>query len=115
MDTITSTIQFILAHIDWLGSTLSLSGWFIMARNKFIALLVLICANAIWFGWSLQKDVLSLSIASFIFILLNIRTTYTWAVAEKAKPTQYQDPSYLLLKRGLHRLGIRSRKPDANL
>ena len=92
---------FILSHIDWLGVFFSLLGWFLMARNRFYALLILCCSNIVWLSWSVMTNVISLGFLSICFMILNIRTIFEWIKTEKLKPIAFQDKSYLQLKQFL--------------
>jgi len=96
-------LQIIVSHIDWLGVFFSLLGWFIMARNRFYALLILCCSNIVWLTWSIKTNVLSLGFLSISFMLLNMRTIYEWIKSEKVKPIEFQDKSYLNLKKLLNK------------
>ncbi|MFT3947835.1 MAG: hypothetical protein QM763_12775 [Agriterribacter sp.] len=94
-------MKFILLHIDWLGVCLSLLGWFLMAKKRFYALIVLCFANLVWLSWAIMTSVASLGFLQVCFMILNLRTIYEWIKTEKSKPVDFQDKSFLLLKNWL--------------
>lgn len=91
-------MSVIFKHIDWLGVLLSLFGWFLMARQRFIALLVLIFANVIWFTWGFTTNVPSIMFLQVSFMLLNFRTIYEWLKTEAKKPDEFRYKCYKFLK-----------------
>jgi hypothetical protein len=64
--------------MDWLGVCLSLLGWFLMARHRFLALAVLLAANGAWIAWAAPLHVWSLVTLQLCFIVLNIRALREW-------------------------------------
>ncbi len=91
-------MQIILKHIDWLGVFLSLSGWFLMGKRRFFAILVLILTNIVWLTWALTNNVYSMMVLSTCFIILNVKTIINWIKDEKKKPLDFQDKTFIRLK-----------------
>lgn len=78
--------------------SLSIIGWLLMAKQRFIALFVFIFANSTWLIWSTNSKIYSLAILQVFFIFLNIRTIISWINTEKEKNVSEQEKSYRLIK-----------------
>ena len=65
--------------MDWLGVFLSLLGWFFMAKNRHMAMIVLLAANVVWIIWAVPLSLWSLVTLQVCFMGLNIRTTLEWS------------------------------------
>jgi hypothetical protein len=64
--------------MDWFGASLSLLGWFLMARHRNKALPVLLTANCAWIAWAAPLHIWSLAALQVCFIILNIRALQEW-------------------------------------
>jgi hypothetical protein len=92
-------MSVIFNHIDWLGVFLSLFGWFLMAKKRFIALIILVLANVVWLIWGLETRVWSIFVLQSCFMVLNGRTMYEWFHIEQKKPPELQESSFKKLIR----------------
>lgn len=71
-------IPTILTLVSWAGTALSLIGWFLMAKHRMLALLVLIAANIAWIFFAVPSHIWSLAVLQACFIILNLRTIRQW-------------------------------------
>ena len=65
--------------MDWVGVFLSLLGWFLMAKHRHMAMVVLLAANLVWVIWAVPLHVWSLVTLQVCFMVLNIRTILEWS------------------------------------
>ena len=80
----------VVQHIDWLGIGLSITAYFLMAKRRRLAISILVGSNLIWGSWAFSKGVHSLFFLNICYLILNIRTLYTWrktALEERTWPT----------------------------
>jgi hypothetical protein len=68
----------ILSIASWTGTVLSLVGWFLMAKHRMLALVVLIAANIAWIVFAIPSHIWSLAVLQACFVLLNLRTIRQW-------------------------------------
>lgn len=71
-------MSIILSHIDWLGMCMSLTAYFLMAKRRKKAIIILVVSNLIWGTWALINNVTSVIVMNSCYLLLNLRTIYYW-------------------------------------
>jgi uncharacterized ion transporter superfamily protein YfcC len=95
-------MRIIYEHIDLLGVICGLSGAFLLAKKRFIALLIIIISNLIWVIWGLHSTSWSLSFLQACFFILNSRTIIEWIKLEIKKPIEEQEDSFKTLNKFLN-------------
>lgn len=92
-------MKFIVEHLDWLGVVVGLAGAYLLAKTRFIGLIVVAFTNTIWIFWAFGTRTYSLGFLQCCFLFLNIRTLVEWMKAEKRKQEDTRDDSYKKLRR----------------
>ena len=68
----------LVAHADWLGIILSLTAYFLLARHRRTALVILTASNVVWGTWAVARGVTSISLLNLAYLAMNARTLLIW-------------------------------------
>jgi hypothetical protein len=79
-------MNMLLPHADWIGIVLSLSAYFMLARHRRAALVVLVLSNVVWGSWALTKGVTTISLLNAAYLVLNLRTLVIWRTEQPHLP-----------------------------
>lgn len=67
-----------MIDFSWICAAGALTGNFLLAKRRKVAIIVLLCSATLWIIWAVVNGVWSIVALNCIYVLLHIRTIYYW-------------------------------------